>query len=229
MAAEVGASRTDQFAQAYRALRSSPSVQFNLQPRPPRPEPPAWLKEALEAIGSTLKPVGRLLRWFGSFLPDAPYARILLWVVLLTGALVIAWALYGRIKHGEWPLPRWPREQPVSIEEDEWQPETAGVCSWLDEADTFAAQGMFAEAIHHLLFRSVEDIARRRPQLVRPAITSRELASAEGIPARARTLFSRIAGVVERSLFGGREVSKLEWSEARETYSEFALAGSWRR
>ena len=32
------------------------------------------------------------------------------------------------------------------------------------EADALAAEGRFAEAIHHLLLRSVEDIGRRRPR-----------------------------------------------------------------
>ncbi len=63
--------------------------------------------------------------------------------------------------------------------------------SWLDEADALAAKGRFAEAIHHLLLRSVEDIARRRPKLVRPALTSRELSASDGIPAARRAIYSR--------------------------------------
>jgi hypothetical protein len=114
------------------------------------------------------------------------------------------------------------------IEPEEWAPEEAGARSWLDEADALAREGRFAEAIHHLLFRSVEDIARRRPAVVRPALTSRELSAAQGIPARARELFAGIARVVERSLFGGRAVGERDWLTARQAYSEFALAPAWR-
>ena len=101
--------------------------------------------------------------------------------------------------------------------------------SWLDEADALAQQGQFAEAIHRLLFRSVEDISRRRPALVRPALTSRELAAAEGIPSRARELFFKIAQVVEKNVFGGTSVDETQWLDARQAYSEFALAGSWHK
>jgi hypothetical protein len=125
---------------------------------------------------------------------------------------------------------RLPRAVPVeelALEED-WAPEEAGARSWLEEADALAREGRFAEAIHHLLFRSVEDIANRRPALVRPALTSRELAASQGIPARARELFAAIARLVERSLFGGRPVDEGDWLQAREAYSDFALAAAWR-
>jgi hypothetical protein len=102
------------------------------------------------------------------------------------------------------------------------------VRSWLDEADALAAQGKFAEAIHHLLFRSIEDISSRRPNLVRPALTSREIAASRAIPSRAGELFASIARLVERSLFGGRAVGEGDWLEARTAYADFALAKAWR-
>ena len=41
----------------------------------------------------------------------------------------------------------------------------------LADADALAAAGRFAEAVHLLLYRSVDDISDRRPGLVRPAMT----------------------------------------------------------
>ena len=79
-----------------------------------------------------------------------------------------------------------------------------------------------------LSFRSIDDISSRRPALVRPALTSRELAASEGIPGRARDLFAGIARLVERSLFGGRPVAESDWREARAAYSDFALPAAWR-
>lgn len=221
----------DQFAQAYKGLRSDPSVQFNLVPANPQPKPPAWL----EALGRWLRhylfePIGKALRWIGSFFPDAPYARIFLWTVLALAALALAWAIYNRLRHGEWRL-RLPRLAPVTdiADEDEWSPDEAPARSWLEEADAFARQGRYAEAVHHLLFRSIDDISSRRPNLVRPALTSREIAASHGIPSRARELFTAIARLVERSLFGGRPVGESDWLEARGAYSDFALAGAWRK
>jgi hypothetical protein len=163
-------------------------------------------------------------------MPDAPYARILLWTVLAAAVLGFAIMVYRRIKDGEWSLPRRRKGEAVApeAEEESWSPEAAQGRSWLREADALAAQGRYAEAVHHLLFRSIEDIGRRRPRLVRPALTSRELAAAEALPPPARSLFARIAALVERSLFGGRPVEAADWTAARTAYADLVLPGTWR-
>jgi hypothetical protein len=162
-------------------------------------------------------------------MPDAPFARFLLWTVLAVAAATLVALIFMRLRHGEWRLP-WRRNRApeyIAYEQEEWTPEAAPVRSWLEEADALAAKGRFAEAIHHLLLRSIEDIARRRPKLVRPALTSRELSASDGIPSAARELFTAIARMVERSLFGGREVGKADWDNARTAYADFALARAW--
>jgi hypothetical protein len=224
------AGRADQFAGAYKALRADSSVQFNLVPPTPRPKPPGWLEALLNWLDHHLfTPIGKALSWIGSFFPDAAYARILLWIVIAAGAAILAWALFNRVRHGEWSLRIPRRAAPGELPpEEEWAPEWTGARAWLEEADALAREGRFAEAIHHLLFRSVEDIASRRPNIVRPALTSRELAASHGIPGRARELFAAIARLVERSLFGGRAVSEGDWLAARAAYSDFALPAAWR-
>jgi len=222
-----GAASIDQeFASAHQALRADSSVQFNLTPPDPPPQPPAWLKSLLEWLRDVVKPV---FDWVGQLLPDAPFARFLLWAVLAIAVAALIVGIYYRLRHGHWRWP-WRRQDEAGalpVEEEEWQPDAAPVRSWLEEADALAAQGRFADAIHHLLLRSVEDIARRRPRLVRPALTSRELAAAETIPSAARELFTAIARLVERSLFGGRDVGQPDWESARTAYSDFALAKAW--
>jgi hypothetical protein len=222
----------DRFAAAYRALREDGSVQFVLTGAKPPPEPPAWLKALGRWLGEVLQPVGRFFRWASSFMPDAPYARIVLWTVIVIAAAMLIAMVCERVRHGEWRLPR-RRVRGLAtavapIDEEQWAPQPAPVRAWLAEADALAAQGRFAEAIHLLLFRSVEDIARRRPQAVRPALTSRELAAAPGVPGAARALFARIAAGVEASLFGGRAVDAEGWAAARAAYADFALPGAWR-
>ena len=218
------------FASAHQALKADPAIQFNLPPTPPPPKPPQWLKDLVEWLDKVLKPVGRFFDWVGSLMPDAPLARFLLWTVLAVAAATLVALIYMRLRHGQWRLP-WGRGEAteyVPAEEEEWRPEAGPVRSWLDQADALAAKGRFAEAIHHLLLRSIEDIARRRPRLVRPALTSRELSASDGIPAAARELFTAIANMVERSLFGGRDVGRADWDQARAAYADFALAGAWR-
>jgi hypothetical protein len=230
----AAAAVADRFADAHHALRADPSIQFQMGPPPPPPAPPAWLKDLskfFEWLGHVLKPIGDLFGWITSMMPSAPYARILLWCVIALIAAAVIWLVVVRVRQGEWRLPgRRPRAaKAVTITiEDEWVPDAAQGRAWLDEADALAARGLYAEAVHHLLFRSVEDIQRRRPKVVRPALTSRELSVAPGVPAGARDLFGRIARHVERSLFGGRDVSVDDWKAARADYADFALPGMWK-
>jgi hypothetical protein len=218
------------FASAHQALKADPAVQFNLAPAPPPPQPPQWLKDLGEWLDKVLKPLERFFDWIGGMMPDAPFARFLLWTVLAVAAATLLVLLYMRLRHGQWRWPWGKREtaELIPADEEEWRPEAAPARSWLEEADALAARGRFAEAIHHLLLRSVDDIARRRPRLVRPALTSRELSASEGMPGAARQLFAAIAALVERSLFGGREVGQAEWTEARAAYADFALPKAWR-
>jgi hypothetical protein len=224
------AAAADRFAAAHAALKADTSVQFTMPPVPQQPPPPHWLVDFLTWLGNLLKPIGRFFAWLGSFLPDAPYARILLWGLLAVVAVALLWMVYQRLRYGEWRLPRRRAARPAIVEttEESWAPDAAPVRAWLREADALAEQGRFAEAVHHLLFRSIEDIAKRRPRLVRPALTSRELAEASAIPGPARDLFAGIARLVERSLFGGRPVNSSDWESARSAYADFALPGTWR-
>lgn len=224
----VGAS--EDFAAAHQALKTDFSVQFSLTRPDPPPQPPQWLKDFLHWLGEVLKPVENFFGWLGKLMPDVPFARFLLWTVLALATAALVALLYQRLRHGQWRLPWSGKDELVHIplDEEEWAPEAAPVRSWLEEADAMARQGRFAEAIHHLLLRSIEDIARRRPQLVRPALTSRELAASQGIPGAARELFAAIAGQVERSLFGGREIVAADWDSARGAYADFTLAKAWK-
>jgi hypothetical protein len=228
--ANDAAGAADGLAAAHDALKADPSIQFSLPSvQPPQP-PPRWLRDFGEWLADVLRPIARLFEWIAGFMPDAPYARIFLWTVLAVAALALALTVYQRVRHGEWRLRRRRRPEAIAVgpEEEAWSPEAAPARSWLREADALAAEGRYAEAVHHLLFRSIEDIGRRRPRLVRPALTSRELAAADALPAPARSLFADIAGLVERSLFGGRPVGAGDWSAARAAYADLVLPGTWR-
>ncbi|WHO38473.1 DUF4129 domain-containing protein [Sphingobium sp. AP49] len=220
----------DRLAAAHKALRAGGDVQFDMLPADPPKPPPAWLKAFGEWLEKVLEPVGHFLRWIGSFMPDAPYARIFLWTVIGALALLIVWMIVDRVRHGVWRLPNWRRRtlaEAADYQEDQWAPDAAPARAWLEEADALAGRGRYAEAVHHLLLRSVEDMARRRPQIVRPALTSRDLADAPGIPAAPRRLFGEIAGAVERSLFGGRAINAEEWGRCRAAYADFAQTRTW--
>lgn len=218
---------------AHRALVARGDTQFDLPPVKPPPPPPEWRKALGEWLEWALGPVGRFLNWVSSLMPDAPYARIFLWTVIVVLAALIVWTIVVRVRDGEWRLPSLRRRRGFTGDaavEDEagWAPEAAPAREWLAEADRLASGGRYAEAVHHILLRSVEDIARRRPQLVRPALTSRDIARTGAIPEAPRRLFADLAAVVERSLFGGAPVAAGDWDRCREAYAEFALPRNWR-
>ncbi|WP_294256203.1 DUF4129 domain-containing protein [uncultured Sphingomonas sp.] len=228
-----GKGADERLVAAHQALRDSGRIQFDLKTIEPPPAPPGWIEDLFRTLGRWLAPVGRFLRWVTSFMPEAPYARILLWGVIVVLAGLLLRVLYVGLRHGEWRLPwRKRRRDGASIGPSEtpdtaWVPAAAPARQWLAEADRLAAAGDYAAAVHHLLLRSIDDIARRRPRLLRPALTSRELARTDAIPPAPRRLFADLAAVVERSLFGGRAIDAAEWSRCRDAYADFARARSW--
>ena len=226
----MSAADADRFTAAHNALKADTDIQFTMGPPPPPPVPPKWMNDFNEWLARVFKPIADLFKGIGQYLPDWPWPQLLLWGVIAIAAIAIIWAVVVRISEGEWRLPRRKRRgvAAASVEdEEEWTPDAGKSREWLREADALAAQGRFAEAIRHLLFRSIEDIEQRRPNLVRPALTSRELAAATAIPEGARMLFAGIARLVERSLFGGRSVDADDWQQARAAYADFALPTIW--
>jgi hypothetical protein len=201
---EIGAAR---LAEAHRRLLADSSIQFDL-PAFVQPEPPAWLK-----------PFGHFLRW------AAPVVPYVFWGLVAIGGAIILLLIIRELIGVRWRLP-WRRRGATGDSED-WRPTEAAARALLDEAERLAGEGRYAEATHLLLQRSVEDITRRHPGLVRPSVTARDLSAAAALPARARGAFAAIARVVEASLFGGRPVDAAGWESCRTAYADFALAASW--
>ncbi|PTQ09447.1 hypothetical protein CLG96_14665 [Sphingomonas oleivorans] len=204
----------DAFAAAHERLRSDSAIQFDLPKWAPPPQP-----EWMAAVGRALKAIFRVLG------PYAPYLRYLLWAAIGCILLYLLWRLYRAYGH----LLRLRAPSAETAEEEiDWRPEAAPARALLREADRLAADGRFAEAVHLLLQRSIEDIERHRPRLVRPAFTSRDIAAAAALPVAARATFATLARTVERSLFGRRVVDAADWQACRTAYEEFAFPGLWR-
>ena len=200
--------RDPEFAKAHARLVADKSTQFELPAFVP-PEIPAWIK-----------PTGEFFKWL---LPAFPY---IFWgaVALVVG--LVAWFIVNESRGMAF---RWPWQRtPGAEEEAEWAPDETAARALLTEAEALATAGRYAEAARLLLRRSVEDIARRRPEFLKPSVTARDISVADAIPGGARKAFAAIARVVEVSAFGSASVSADAWTECRAAYGEFALAGSWR-
>ena len=197
-------------------LMRDPSLQFSFDKAPP-PPPITHLPHWLEVV---LRAVGKFIGWI---------APALGWLCVATGVVALGIVLFfiGReILHSRWP-DRFKKKRPARQPIVDWRPEAAAARALLEEADRLAAAGRYAEAARLLLHRSIEEIEGRRPRLVRPALTSREIGRLEDIPEAARNTFAAIAAVVERSFFGGRDVDAAGFAECRRTYESFAFPGAW--
>lgn len=206
-AATASALDIRKFEDAYRQLLSDSSIQLELTAHV-APETPAWLR----SLGELLVAI-----W--------PAVKVLWWVALFALGLFLLYLFSGRLLGLNFHWRRRSREDEGAG--DSWLPAEAPARELLREADELAAGGRFSEAAHLLLFRSIEDINSRRPDLVRPALTSRDIASAPDIPAGPKSAFTTIVMLVERSLFGGQELGQPEWRTCRTAYEGFAFAQDW--
>jgi hypothetical protein len=190
-------------------------IQTAFPPPEPQPEAPEWLQALVEAIG-------RFFQW------SAPAGKPLLWIGAALLLLVILYLFVPAFAYWVDDL-RGRRRAAPDDDDPVGQVEAGAARALLSEADALAAEGRFAEAVHLLLYRSIEDIEGRRPGLVRPAMTSRDLAEAEGLPGVARDAFSHIARAVEISLFGGRSIDAGAWQRCRGAYAELTVPKNWAR
>jgi hypothetical protein len=197
-------------AEAHRALLSDGSIQFDMQPFVP-PQPPRWAGWLSELLGNS-----------------GPFFTILFWAVVAAIVIAILLAL-ARFFEGR-GLSLFKRgKKAAATAEESWTIAEAPARALLADADALAAAGRFSEAAHLLLFRSIEEIDRRRPAVIRPALTSRDIAGAPQLPDGPRSAFQRIVMAVERSLFGGRTLGQADWLGCRDAYEEFAMAREWGR
>ena len=201
---------SDRVTAAWKAIRADQSIQFNLPPKPiePREPPPGWLEPVLNAIGS-------FIQWVGGGW------QLILWIIGIAIAVALLFALVPGLR--DWLRERFAAkpDQP----EPQWTPTETRARALLEDADALAAAGRFDEAVHLLLFRSIDDIVAWRGDVVRPADTSRDIARADALPPAARGVFAGIVAAVERSLFGGRALDDGDWQRARADYAGFASKG----
>ena len=193
---------------AHEALLRHHDLQFDFI-RYDLPPKPAWLI-TLQHWLAKLGPVFDILFWTVSALA---LAALLFYV----GRAVWRMRLPGRLK-----------VQDLRQTMEEWRPTPAQARALLADADALAEAGKYAEAVHLLLLRSIEDLEQFRPRTVQRASTAREIEQLGVMPATVRTAFAGIMAVVERSLFGGAPVTREDYVRCRAEYERFAFPDAWR-
>ncbi len=88
----------------------------------------------------------------------------------------------------------------------------------LGDAEAIAREGRFGEAIHVLLLRTLEELARWRRSDFEPSLTSREIVPRVRLDERPRVALEGRVGAVERSLFAGREPGRVEYDGCLERF-----------
>ncbi len=194
---------------AHQALARQDGLQFYFTRFKP-PVPPAWLTKLLDFLGGIIGPA-------------APY---LFWGVVALGVLAILVFVVREIFHRKRAAVQW-RAASMGQEDGQWRPAPEQARALLAEADALAGQGLYEEAAHLILLRSIQDIGSRRPNTLRPSLTSRDIAQLPGLPSAARETFAGIAQTVEQSLFGGRSLDQGGFMRCRAAYEAFAMAGAW--
>ncbi|MFN3816497.1 hypothetical protein [Brevundimonas sp.] len=199
----------EDLAQAHAQLLKDQSLQFDRAGFTP-PEIPVWLRW----IGDALEVMAPLLTWA-------------FWIGLILLAALILFAIGREIVRLRRPPARPRKPRPLVVEE--WRPDAQAARDLLAEADALATRGLYAEAAHILLLRSVQDIEKRQPNALAVSLTTREIMAMKALPDTARPAFSSIGRTVERSLFGGAPVDSDAFDECRRAYEAFALPDAWAR
>lgn len=205
------APRRDGFDAAFDEVRGQGDIQFAPEFAKPPDPPPEWWSDVSRWLDELLEPVVKALAaaW--------PWLSKVLLAALILGLLALVWVILAPY------IADW-RERRAGAQPD-WVPDRAQARALLEEADRLAAEGRFDEAAHLLLYRSIEDIAARRPELLRPSTTAREIGAFDALSQRARQAFGVIAGHVEASFFARRPLDRSAWDSSREAYRAFALDG----
>ncbi|ATW03044.1 hypothetical protein CHN51_05445 [Sphingorhabdus sp. YGSMI21] len=195
-------------------MRADANVQFTPAAAPEPPVMPQWWTDFLDRLGEALRPVadGLVAGW--------PVIRILLLLLLAAGVLTLIWVILAPY------VEQWSRGKPAAADEI-WQPAEEEARELLAEAEALAEIGQFDQAVRLLLHRSIADIKKHRPDLLRPSSTSREIGRFDSLPDASRAMFAVIAGQVERGLFAALPIDEKGWRESRDAYAGFALRDSW--
>lgn len=190
-------------------MRADESIQFAPLPQPKPAKPPEWLAKVLDWLSDLVGPAGQ---WLGQ------NWSALKWIIAATGLALAAYLLWRLLA----PVLKW--RKATRKDAEEWTPDHAEALALLEDADALAAQGLFDEATHLLLKRSVGQIALARPDWLEPSSTAREIAQLAALPDKTRKAFGIIADRVERSLFALRPLGLADWQAARSAYADFAVS-----
>ena len=196
----------DLLRDSFRELKRDESIQYDLADVIP-PKPQSAFSKALSdffiGLFKILFPILELCFWIG-------VGILIVSMLYLIGRTIYETRFARHVK----------KEKKEEPEIPLYEPARAQARILLDEVDRLAAEGKYGEAVHTLLFRSIQDIDRNRPNVIRRSLTAREIGSLSILTQNSRQAFSTIAGVSELSHFGGNPIGKSGFDIARQAYAQ---------
>ncbi len=144
-----------------------------------------------------------------------------LWgLVIVGGVLLVSWLATELSRFGD--------DAELPADGDAQARLQAAAASILDrplgDADELARRGEYAEAIHTLLLRTLQELVRTTAVRIAPAMTSREVLARVPLLADARTALAGLITAVELTYFGDDPASAADYDRCRQQFHVFAQA-----
>lgn len=168
--------------------------------------------------------------WLGGFASGlVQLLKLVFWVAIGLAVLAILYFLFTQLRLTNLRRKKGKsgKDKPEDDHYADIRPDKKTALTLLEEADKLAGTGDYAEAVHLLLFRSIDDIQQRLDGGVPKSLTAREIGQLDAIPERTKSALSPIIQIVERSFFGDAEVTESDWQTARKAYETFAFGEEW--
>jgi hypothetical protein len=150
---------------------------------------------------------------------DISFARILLWVAVAIGVIVIALYLRDILPGGLARRRRWETDGAGSDEAGGGAEAQAQI-----DADELARVGRFVEAMHVLLLQALADMRRRLDVAIADSLTSREILRRAQVSPIAKSALQEIVGAVERAYFGDHPAGEADYLSCRTNFATFLSA-----
>ncbi len=163
-------------------------------------------KEAAETGGWTLS------------LPDIDIVTLILWCAIAFGVVFVLYPLRDQVIFGRMRRP------------EDWDGQTPGANGKHQEsqlvfaaaqADEFAAQGRYREAIHLLLLHALNEMRQRLKAQFADSLTSREIVRSAKLPDMGDTALRDVIGRVETSYFGEHPTGAEDYAACRASFDIF--------
>ena len=193
----------------------------------PWSDPDWWRNEGDSQAPDVYRPGPEDRDKFSFKLPPAVarVLKVLMWVVFLAGGALVAFYLANEARlFSRWKKEDW-QETGESADAAGGPPGRDG--AGLEDYESLAARGEYAEALHALLLRSIALILDRGVALS-SALTSREILRQVPLDDAERDALSTLVGATEVTHFGGRGATEADYLRCRDLFESIVQGSAGR-